>query len=184
MQTAIEQKSQPSLLETLNLNRIILLVTVALILRAFFIYEPPLIPLKVGDPLPEFQLKLFNGKNFENKDIAGTPYVFFFYADWCPCANLSAPYLKQAYQEYSHKGIRFLAVGFQDKKEHLESFVSRHQIPFSSGADINNELSRSFGVVTPPTTLFVNSQGTLSSIFIGKIKKYGELTGHLEKLEI
>ncbi|MBI5186602.1 MAG: TlpA family protein disulfide reductase [Nitrospinae bacterium] len=182
MEATLEQNKQASIAETFNLNKIILLVAAALVLRAFFVYEEPLVPLKVGDHVPDFHLSLFNGKQLNQKDIMGAPHVFFFYANWCPCANFSIQFFNKAHVEYSGKGIKFVAVGFQDKKDALESFIQRHQVPFTAGPDEKSDVSKLFGIATPPTTVFVNSDGSVASIFSGKIKKYSELTEYLEKL--
>lgn len=182
MEATLEKNKTTPLAETFNINKVILLAAAALILRAFFVYEEPLIPLKVGDPVPEFHLSLFNGNRLEMKDILGAPHVFFFYANWCPCANHSAPLFNKAYEEYSGKGIKFVAVGFQDKRDALESFIHRHKVQYTAGPDEKSEVSKLFGIATPPTTIFVDSQGRVASIFVGKIKKYTELTEHLDKL--
>lgn len=168
--------------ETFNLKRIVLLIAAALVLRAFFIYDTPLHPLKIGGPVPEFKLELFDGGRVDRKEIIGMPHVLFFFANWCPCANLSAPFIKRAFEDYSPKGIKFLGVGFQDTKDHLASFAERHKLSFAAGADTENEVGKVFGIGTPPTTVFINSKGKVEFILAGKIKKYEELTAHLEKL--
>lgn len=182
METAMDQKESASLTGSFQLNRIVLLAAAGLILRAFFIHEPPLVPLRVGDPIPEFRLELFDGNYMDPRKVVGASHVFFFYANWCPCANYSAPFLKRAFEDYVGKGISFVAVGFQDSREDPRSFAERHRLPFPAGSDAKDATSRAFGIGTPPTTVFVNSQGKVSSILVGKIKNYGELTEHIEKI--
>lgn len=182
MAFAIKEKELSGIMETFNLKRMVLLAAAALVLRAFFIYETPLVPLQIGDQVPEFNLELFDGGSVDSKKIIGVPHVLFFFANWCPCANLSAPFIKRAFEDYSPKGIKFLGVGFQDAKDNLASFVERHKLSFASGADTENEAGKAFGIGTPPTTVFLNSKGKIEFIFAGKIRKYEELTTRLEKL--
>lgn len=182
METAIDKKESAPLAGSFQFNRIVLLVAAGLILRAFFLYEPPLVPLQMGDAVPEFQLELFNGKKLGHATIMGAPHVFFFFANWCPCANHSAPLLKRAFEEYSGKGIQFVGVGFQDKREDLRAFAERHKLPFPVGSNDQDATAKAFGIGTPPTTIFVDSHGKVSSIFTGKIKKYEDLKEFLEKM--
>ncbi len=182
MDTAIKDNSSTAISESFNWNKIILLIAAGLILRAFFLFETPIMPLQVGDSTPDFRLELFDGKEITGKGILGKPHVFFFFAGWCPCANLSVPFLKRAHEEYASKGVSFVGVGFQDTRESLNSFVSRHNLTFPAGPDVNNEVGNLFGIATPPVTVFVNSEGKIASIFSGKVKKYEDLQPHLEKL--
>jgi peroxiredoxin len=175
--------------ESFQINKIIFLIAIALVLKAILNYTPPLIPLKVGDKAPAFSLKLREGTIFDFSPShashsitgGGKPMVIFFYANWCPCSNHSAPLLKQAFEEFSSSGVSFIGIGIQDKEEELNGFIERHKLHFNTGFDIKQEIARSFGVATTPTTIFVNKEGKIDSIFVGKIKKYDDISERVRK---
>ncbi|MBI3599942.1 MAG: TlpA family protein disulfide reductase [Nitrospinae bacterium] len=168
--------------ESFHINKIIILISIALILRAILNYTPPITPLKVGDSAPAFLLNLKDGTVLNFNSIKGNPTVIFFYANWCPCSNLSAPFIKQAFEEFGHKGVNFISIGFQDKETDLMKFIERHKLQFPSGADKEQEIAGSYGVSTPPTTIFINREGKITSIFVGKIKKYEDVAERIRKI--
>ncbi len=167
-----------------RLNLLIPLAAVALILKALLDYNPPATTLKVGDTAPDFTIKTVGGKSVGLSDLKGNPSVLFFYAGWCPCSNESAHQLNMAYRDFAKKGVNFVGIGFQDKKNSLSEFAVKHNIPFPVGFDLDQSVARNFGVSTPPTTIFLSGDGKVLSIFVGKIKKYGELLKEIETLEI
>jgi peroxiredoxin len=179
--TSIEVK-RVSVTESFRINKIIILIAVALILRAILNYSPPITPLKVGDRAPAFSLNLKDGTALNSNNIKGNPTVIFFYANWCPCSNLSAPYIKQSFEEFNAKGVAFIGIGFQDKESDLIKFIERYKFQFPSGADKGHEIARSYGVATPPTTIFINKEGKIDSIFVGKIKKYEDVAERIRKI--
>lgn len=190
----INIEKRVSITETFRINTIIILVSLALVLRAVLNYTPPIIPLKVGDTAPEFSLKLKNGSDLRfsplstfvsqdgSKQEKGEPTVLFFYANWCPCSNASAPFLKQASEEFTNEGVNFIGIGFQDSESDLNKFIEKYNLRFLAGVDKQQEIARSYGVSTPPTTIFINKEGKIDSIFVGKIKKYEDISERIKKI--
>ena len=171
-----------SIYGSFDANKIILLISIALILRAILNYTPPITPLKVGDSAPLFLLKVKDGTTLNSDILRGKPAVLFFYANWCPCSNQSAQFLKQAFEEFNTKGVSFIAIGFQDNETDLNKFTERHKLQFPSGVDKRQEIARSYGVSTPPTTIFINREGKINSIFVGKIKVYDTILERISKI--
>ncbi|MBI3584334.1 MAG: redoxin domain-containing protein [Nitrospinae bacterium] len=186
--TSIERGATIS--ESFQINKIIILVAVALVLRGILNYTPPITPLKVGDKAPNFSLKLVDGTTFnfsphhahhhEGSGADGKPMVMFFYANWCPCSNASAQFLKQASEEFS--GVSLIGIGIQDNEIDLSKFLEKHKLKFPAGFDLKQEIARSYGVTTTPTTIFINKEGKIDSIFVGKLKKYEEISERIQKL--
>jgi peroxiredoxin len=186
--TSIERGA--SIIESFQINKIIILVAVALVLRGILNYTPPITPLKVGDNAPDFSLKLTDGATFsysphhahhhEGSGASEKPMVMFFYANWCPCSNASAQFLKQSSEEFG--GVNFVGIGIQDNETDLSKFLEKHNIKFPAGFDLKQEVARSYGVATTPTTIFVNREGKIDSIFVGKIKKYEDILERIEKI--
>lgn len=188
MDTSIERGA--SISESFQINKIIILVAVALVLRGILNYTPPITPLRTGDKAPNFSLKLVNGTIFnfspdhmhhhQGLSADGKPLVMFFYANWCPCSNASAQFLKQAYEEFS--GVDLIGIGIQDNETDLSNFLEKHKLKFPAGFDLKQEIARSYGVTTTPTTIFINKEAKIDSIFVGKIKKYEEVSERIEKI--
>jgi len=186
--TSIERGAPIS--ESFQINKIIILVAVALVLRGILNYTPPITPLKVGDKAPNFSLKLVDGTTFnftphhahhhESSGADGKPMVMFFYANWCPCSNASAQFLKQAFEEFSE--VALIGIGIQDNETDLSKFLEKHNLKFPAGFDLKQEIARRYGVTTTPTTIFIHKEGKIDSIFVGKIKKYEEVSERVRKI--
>jgi thiol-disulfide isomerase/thioredoxin len=67
--------------------------------------------LEIGAPLPDFALKGVDGKIHRPADYQASPVlVVMFVANHCPVAQLYETRERQLYEQYSRKGVTFLAI--------------------------------------------------------------------------
>ncbi|MFQ5430884.1 MAG: peroxiredoxin family protein [Nitrospinota bacterium] len=165
-------------------NQTIILFALAILLNALLNQSiagrPDL--LKIGDKIPSFQLKAISGVNVSGADFVGKPTVYFYYADWCPCSHASVKYIKKARADYRDAGLAFMAIGMQGTSDKLEEFAKKYELDFPVSVKGGDDVARSMGVRTTPTTLFVDEAGVVCSIFVGKIKKYEEISDGLNSI--
>ena len=91
-------------------------------------------------------------------------------SSWCPCSNESIPLLKKIHAEYADEDIDFLMLGIQDPESKFNQFVLEHDLPFPAAYDDNDFIARTYGINTPPTTVFIDKEGKLQRVFYGNIK--------------
>jgi len=127
--------------------------------------------LQVGEKAPPFTLTLVDGKQSSLDMYAGKGLVITFMSSWCPCSNDSIPLIKEAYLEHKDDNIIFLMVGIQDAESKFEKFVEKWKVPFPAGYDEDDKIARDYGVGSPPTTIFIDSSGTVKRAFYGNIAK-------------
>ncbi len=152
-------------------NRLLLVAFIAVVLGGCSESGPPL--LQVGEKAPPFKLQLLSGEQVSLEQYAGKGLVVTFMASWCPCSNDSMPMMKKAYQK--HKGdINFLMIGTQDARSKFEQYTQKWSVPFSAGYDEDDQITRSFGVSSPPTTFFIDQTGIVKRAFYGNIKDKSE----------
>lgn len=125
--------------------------------------------LQVGEKAMPFALELVDGTPTSLNDYAGKALVVTFMSSWCPCSNESLPLMKKAYAEYGKDRIAFLMIGIQDSRSNFRQFVTKWDLPFSSGYDKGDRIARDYGVSTPPTTFFVGKNGIVKRAFYGSI---------------
>jgi cytochrome c biogenesis protein CcmG/thiol:disulfide interchange protein DsbE len=119
-----------------------------------------------GSPAPSFDLPLLDGSgSLSDDDLRGRPVVINFWASWCiPCRE-EAPLLEKTWRAYRDRGIMFLGVNIKDAKSDAKRFVEEFDITYPTVRDLNQSLTRDFGVKGLPETFFVDDRWT----FIGTI---------------
>lgn len=163
------------------LNRIILLTALALVARAVLNYTPPVNNLVVGDTPPAFAVTV-DSKPVNLDAYRGSPLVLFFFANWCPCSHDSAPLVIAAAKEFEKQGLKVVGVGIMDSDDELRKFVGRHKPPFPIVYDSKGEIAAQYGIVTTPSSVFINRDWKVASILVGKIKTYDNLLERLRPL--
>ena len=87
----------------------------------------------------------------------GTPVMVNIWASWCtPCAA-EAPDLIAAHRVYGDK-VRFIGVDAQDDRSGATDFIASHQVPYPSVFDPSNQIAVSYGLFSPPDTLFFDAE--------------------------
>ena len=170
-----------------RVNQIILLGAVALILNALFnhfVTDASKLnkTLKVGNPFPAFSFTTMSGSPISEKDFAGKPTVYYFFASWCPCSHQSMTLIKKMYAENGKSGLSMLAVGIQDSSTGLAQFIKLHKIEFPAITENGPTLAHETGVEITPTTVFVDEAGIIRYAHVGKIERYEQITEGLDKI--
>ena len=101
-----------------------------------------------------------------------TVTLYFFYAGWCPCSHASAPWIKKALADNAGAGLQAFGVGIQDKTAKLTEFARLHKLDFPVAVQGGQALADQTGVAITPTTLFVDENGVIKSVFVGKIERW------------
>jgi len=137
---------------------------------------------KIGDSAPAFSVEATDGSTVTLDNFKGKPLVLTFMAEWCPCSNKSAPVFKEAYAKYHPEGVEFMIFGFQDSRSKFSDFVKRQAIPFPAAYDSSDAVGTSYGVLAPPTTFFIGSDGKIKRAFYGKIEEKDRLYGWIDEI--
>ena len=98
----------------------------------------------------------------------GHPVLVNIWASWCdPCIE-EAPSLIAAHQKYGDT-VRFIGVDAQDDRSGATTFIDQHEVPYPSVFDPSNQIAVSYGLFSPPDTLFFDKNGTLVKTVPGLI---------------
>ncbi len=127
----------------------------------------------VGKTAPDFELP-FTGseRTVSSDDLKGSPVVVNFWASWCiPCRE-EAPLLERTWREYRDDGVVFLGVNIKDAESDAESFIEKFGLTYPNVRDLNQELTRPFGVRGLPETFFIDHEwrffGTVRGSEVGQ----------------
>ena len=136
-------------------------------------FEENVTPLRIGAMAPPSTLTLLTGETREVTDHPGQAQVITFMASWCPCSKDSIPFIKKAYKRYNsgtESTIAFLMIGIQSPEQKFADVAGKWRVPFPVGYDDGDRIARVYGISAPPTTVFIDREGTVRRVFYGNIK--------------
>lgn len=125
---------------------------------------------EAGKAAPSFELPLLDGSGvLSDEDLEGHPVVINFWASWCiPCRE-EAPLFERAWKAYKDEGVIFLGVNIKDAESDARDFVKEFGITYPVVRDLDQTLTKDFGVKGLPETFFIDHRWT----FIGAISGGG-----------
>jgi len=100
----------------------------------------------------------------------GHPVLVNIWASWCDPCVAEAPDLIAAHQRYGDR-VRFIGVDAQDDRSGAIDFIVKHQVPYPSVFDPSNQIAVSYGLFSPPDTLFFDANGELVKTIPGQISR-------------
>jgi cytochrome c biogenesis protein CcmG/thiol:disulfide interchange protein DsbE len=119
------------------------------------------------DALPTLDPTAFHDLIAQQK---GHPVLVNIWASWCDPCIAEASDLIAAHQKYGDK-VRFIGVDAQDDRTGATDFISQHHVPYPSVFDPSNAIAVSYGLFSPPDTLFFDANGSLVKTFPGQISR-------------
>jgi len=113
-------------------------------------------------------------------DLHGTPTVINFFASWCPPCREELPDFQESFA--GHNGeVAFYGVLTNDEIEPGMELIAETGVTFPILVDQDQELFFSSGGIAMPTTIFMNSDGTLANTWFGPLRKQ-DLDAMIEEL--
>lgn len=127
--------------------------------------------LKIGDDVPSFLLKNYDGKEYDLKKVLKeSKYaVVMFISTECPVSNAYNDRMERLFEKYSVKGVTILGVN-ANKAEDIKTITAHskeHGFKFPVLKDEKNKVADLFGAQVTPETFVINPQGKL--LYHGRI---------------
>lgn len=101
--------------------------------------------LHVDDPMPEFALPAHDGTTVSSEELAGAPYLVYFYpkADTPGCTTEACAF-RDSWDDVEATGLAVLGVSF-DSPEVNKAFAEKYNLPFRLLSDTDRELAKAVG---------------------------------------
>ncbi|MEC1742806.1 TlpA family protein disulfide reductase [Schinkia azotoformans] len=136
--------------------------------------------VEIGEPAPDFTLMDLNDNEVSLSDYRGQPVMLNFFATWCdPCIE-EAPDIQKFQENYGDK-IKILIIDRAEPKVLVEEFVKKNGSSSTYLLDINNSLSRPYGVIGQPETFYIDKNGIVREHIKGPLK-YEKFIDYYEKV--
>ena len=102
--------------------------------------------LRIGSPLPEFELETEGGKPVSSRSFLGKPLLLLFYrGNWCPLCTAQIREVAEQYRELDARGIQVVLASPQPHK-YTRSIAAKHEVPFHFLVDTDHKASKRLGV--------------------------------------
>lgn len=140
----------------------------------------------VGKQAPDFTLTTLDGAKVSLSQYRGQPVLINFWASWCiPCRE-EMPELIRSYESHKAEGLMILGLNltYSDSLPDVQAFASEFNITFPILLDKDGAVAeRSYQIIGLPTSIFINRDGTIERIQVGKMtgKQIDQYVGEILK---
>ncbi len=114
-------------------------------------------------PAPDFTVTDNSGNQVKLSQLFGKPIVLNFWASWCPPCKSEMPEFNKVYEELGND-INFMMVDIIDGRETVESgkkYVEDNSFTFPVYFDTTQEAATLYGIISIPSTLFIDVDGNV-----------------------
>jgi cytochrome c biogenesis protein CcmG, thiol:disulfide interchange protein DsbE len=124
----------------------------------------------VGRPAAAFTLTAFDGQTVSLEALRGRVVLVNFWASWCyPACYEEAPALERVWRVYRDRGVTFVGVDIQDKREPATKFIRDFGLTFPNAPDPTGKVSVDYGVYGVPETFFIDRHGRIRAKHVGAL---------------
>ena len=119
-----------------------------------------------GNQAPNFQLNNLEGELVSLSDFRGGPVLLTFWATWCGYCRAEMPIVQQISDEWQSKGLTVLTVNLIDSRpaetpDNLASFMQSNGYSYTVLLDMNQKVSKSYGITGTPTSFLIDKYGII-----------------------
>mgnify|MGYP001189077504 CR=1 FL=1 len=140
-------------------------------------------PVKVGQPVPAFNLTTFDGQVVSTTDLKGKVIVVNFWASWCKPCEQEAAELEEAWQSYRETDqVYFFGVDYVDTETQAKKYIEKFNITYPNGPDLRTSISQLFRITGVPETYVIDKNGNLANAKIGPYESLAEIKQMIDPL--
>lgn len=130
----------------------------------------------------QIEITTLQGDPLSFASFAGKPVMLNFFASWCgPCVS-EMPVIEALSREFTDE-LTVIGLAFEDAKPALD-IVASTGVTYLTGLDENGVLLERFDGFGMPTTVFIDSDGSVIDIHIGELSESAFRDKLLEHLGI
>lgn len=103
--------------------------------------------LEIGQPIPDFEAKDFEGAPITKDDLLGAPFVIYFYPkDDTPGCTSEACSFRDLMDAFDDLNVMVVGVS-PDSPESHQKFMEKHELNFPLISDESRTIANAFGVI-------------------------------------
>lgn len=138
--------------------------------------------LKIGDAIPDFKVKDFEGETVTQEDLLGSPFVLYFYPkDETSHCTKEACDFRDTMEGFDDLDILIVGVS-PDNAESHKKFVAKHELNFPLLCDEKKEMARAFGAAKEDGSIIRSTFLCDEDGIIQWIEQPVSVDGHVERV--
>jgi peroxiredoxin len=140
--------------------------------------------VKIGDRVPDIDLKLTTGETINTRDLLGKVFVLQFTASWCSVCRKEMPHLeKDIWLPNKDKDFLLIGVDYDEPLEKVMAFKEQMNITYPMALDPGAEIFAQFAAKRSGVTrnVVVNRKGRIA--FLTRLFDMDEFNAMKEKIE-
>ncbi len=140
-------------------------------------------PPEVGQTARDFVLNDVAGNPVQLSGLTGRPIILNFWATWCAPCLVEMPDLQAVYERHQSDGLLILAINRQETAVTVRDFFyDELDLTFTPLLDETGDVSRLYGVVNYPTSVFIDEEGMVTAVHHGLMTE-AQIESYLEALQ-
>lgn len=137
--------------------------------------------MKIGDEIPDFKVKDFEGEAVTKDDLIGSPFLLYFYPkDETPHCTKEACEFRDMMEPFDDLDILIVGIS-SDSPETHKKFIEKHDLNFPLLSDEKKEMARAFGVVSADGSIIRSTFLCDEEGMVQWIEKPVDVEGHVER---
>ena len=119
-------------------------------------------------PAPDFSLKDLSGKTIKLSELKGKKVYINFWATWCGYCDQEMPDIEKIHNEFKDQNLIILAIDVAESDYIVKKYIDEKDLNFTVLLDKDGKISTNLYKVSGyPTSVFINSDGTISNTIEG-----------------
>jgi peroxiredoxin len=153
---------------------------------SFLTLEAVKVGYNVGNRAPDFTLQTVDGKPVSLSALRGEPVVLNFWRIACPACVFELPFIEDVYKSLNaSKQVvkpQIYTVNLMDYAEHVNNLLNENHYTFPILMDFKGEAMYAYSLNSIPATFFIDADGIIRKVQIGRFDSADELREILNSL--
>lgn len=141
------------------------------------------VELQVGERLPDFSVRMHDGRQLTTADLRGKVSLIVFFHTDCKDCQQELPVIQRIYETYSDQ-IALLCISRAEKESEIQAYWKAHDLTLPYSAQDTREVYHLFAKSGIPRLYVVDKYLVIRAIFTDNpLADYAEIVDQLERVE-